>query len=608
MKHRFAVLVLAGLEKAPGFGKCPRILSPLMPGSRLQNYCEFLSGSGIPFETAEVQNFSPDRVVDDHTIHFSAILLACRPSEIPPALWKRLTEFSSKFGVSLIADSFLFSDSNFLTPFGIERLSRLPRLSGRILDTERNILYRAVPYPYSPKGLDIGARPALRMFLQNWFSRKVSTAPAAGVEAAHGNGNPAMVSHSFGAATNYFLNFHPAFVLMDGNPMHALLRRLIASNPHAVPVSWALDGIGVLRMDDPGSAERVHLEGFNAGSLTEETWQGIIQELNAEKAHMSVAVVPSWVDDGDAGKGQLKVGGRVVENRTPGAHHPSWEVEYRRKDRETVYDYAGAFRAMRQGVEQGVLSILSHGLTHITPQQDQWLAAQDRFTNSRWYREFSSNTADAVERMKQSAIFLGKYFGVMPETLVPSGHEYTPETPALAGKAGFKFFSARSVFFTHVGKIFENRKIRGVYPEEILEGVALAQAGYPSVIVLHDFDLLENGPARLKEMIQKWRKYGVHSFLPLETVGMALAARLEAALEEDGTVRVEIDFRSCPRVPGKDPTLWLRIGGKPVSVEVNGDRRNEDLKWKDGAALFPVQPAQAVDDRLNLVFRFGEGA
>ncbi|KMP11581.1 hypothetical protein UR09_02990 [Candidatus Nitromaritima sp. SCGC AAA799-A02] len=606
MKQRFAVLIISGSEKTSKTGRFSRVLSNLRPGSRLQNYSEFLSGSGIPFETVQVGDLSSEQIVNGDTVRFSAIILICRSREIPETIWANLTKYSLQFGISLITDSFLFTDANFLTPFGIRKDTGFPKLSGRILDTEGNVLYRAIPYPYSSKGADFGIRPLLRMLLQSWFAKRVVAIPETQIEAVHGKSLPAVVAHSFGQARNYFLNFYPALVLKDGSPIHTLLRRLILSNPHAIPVSPSLEGVGVLRMDDPGSAERVHLEEFNKGVLSAETWQGIIYELKKAEAHMNVAVVPNWVDDGEGNKGQLTVGGRVVEDRIPGAHYPAWDVEFLRNDRTTVYDYVSSFRAIRKGVEQGVLSILSHGLTHITPDQDRWLSAGDRYTNTRWYREFSRDTSDVVERMKESARLLTKYFGTVPEILVPSGHKFTPKTPAQAGSAGFKVFSSKTTFFIEAEKIFENRKLRAIYPEETSEGVALVEAGYPLIIVLHDYDLLQNGPARLKGMIQKWRETGIDSFMSLANLALALTTRLEATCLEDGSVRVEVDFRTCPRVPEKNPVMWLKIGGKPFSAEVNGDLRDEDLKWTGKVTLFPLRPAQAVDGWLRVVLRFGE--
>lgn len=608
MKRRFAVMVLTDSVTTPRSGRFSRFLSSVLPGSRLQNYLEFLSGSGIPFEPVQVRDFSPERVVDAHTIHFSAILLACRPRETPEKIRTLLAGFSSRFGISLIADAFLFADETFQAPFGIKSRSIFPRFSGRILDVAGNVLYRAVPHPYSPKGADWGVRPSLRFLLQSWFAKKIEIVPEARIEAMHGNGLPAVVVHSLGKAANYFLNFHPALVLKDGAPIHGLLRRLIASNAHAVPVSKALEGIGVLRLDDPGSAERVHLEGFNDGVLSARAWREIIDDLQAEAARLNVAAVPSWVDDGDAGKGVLTVGGRVVNDRIPGAHYPAWEVKFRRKDRSADHDYVAPFKAIREGVRRGVLSILSHGLTHITPQQDRWLAAGDRFTNSAWYREFSKDTNGVAARMNKSARLLSQYFGIVPAVLVPSGHKFTPNTPGQAGLAGFKVFSAKSTFLLEAGNIFENRKLRAVYPEETSEGAALAEAGYPVILVLHDYDLLIRGPARLREMIQWWRKRGIHSFPSLETLALAVAARLEAVSEEDGSVRVEVDLNAFPPDSGKDPVFWLKIGGRPVSAEVNGNPRNEDLKWTGKATLFPVRLDQAIDGRLCLVLGFGEGA
>lgn len=606
MKRRFAVLVITDSEETRRAGRFSRLLSSVRPGNRLQNYSEFLSGSGIPFETVLARNFSPEQVVDAQTIRFSTIIVACRTCGIADSLQTRIAELSSRFGISLITDAFLSVSSRFLSPFGILRCAGLPKFSGQILDDEGNVLYRAIPHPYSSKGLGTGIRPFLRMLLQNWFARRIVVAPGVGVSAVHENGFPAIVSHTFGGATNHFLNFHPALVLKDGNPVHAQLRRLITARAHAIPVSLSMEGIGILRMDDPGSAERVHLEGFNEGVLSATVWQEIIHVLRETEAHLSVSIVPHWVDDGDAGKGRLSVDGQVIEARIPGAHYPSWDVEFRRKDRAIVYDYVTAFRAIRKGVEEGVISILSHGLTHITPHQNRWLAAQDRFTNTRWYREFSSEAGGVVARMQEGARLLNKYFGTVPDILVPSGHQFIPKTPARAGLAGFRVFSSKSTFLLDGKRIFENRKIRAVYPDESFEGVPLAQAGYPLIVVLHDYDLLQEGSARLNAMIRQWRARGIRRFLPMQTLALALAARLEVVCREDGSVQVDLDFSAYPAVVGIESVLWLKIEGRPATAAVNGNLRSEDLTWNGEFSLFPVRLAEAVENRWCLILRFEE--
>ncbi len=55
-------------------------------------------------------------------------------------------------------------------------------------------------------------------------------------------------------------------------------------------------------------------------------------------------------------------------------------------------------------------------------------------------------------------------------------------------------------------------KVESAKIELSSQGVSLLKAGYPIVIVLHDYDLLQEGGARFKNLIQEWKenRHGRH--------------------------------------------------------------------------------------------------
>src|SRR5713101_56685 len=77
------------------------------------------------------------------------------------------------------------------------------------------------------------------------------------------------------------------------------------------PVAWhELERSLVLRMDDPGGAQNVYLRGWTYPKLTESEWGALGADLRRRNGRLSVCYVSGWVDDGDAARGTLEVGGR----------------------------------------------------------------------------------------------------------------------------------------------------------------------------------------------------------------------------------------------------------------------------------------------------------
>ena len=89
----------------------------------------------------------------------------------------------------------------------------------------------------------------------------------------------------------------------------ALLRHLLIYSA-AVSVAWLdFEGTLVLRMDDPGGAQNVHSRHWYYPKLGEAAWAAIGADLRRRQARLSVCYVAGWVDDGDAGRGTLEIGG-----------------------------------------------------------------------------------------------------------------------------------------------------------------------------------------------------------------------------------------------------------------------------------------------------------
>src|SRR4051812_10985183 len=195
-----------------------------------------------------------------------------------------------------------------------------------------------------------------------------------------------------GRGTILTLGIHPSALRDAGGAGTAAPRHALAlEGPHR-----DLAGTVALRMDDPGGAQNVHLAPFAYRELDRAAWEAIAGVLRERDARLSVACVPAWVDDGDPARGTLSVGGRDAA-RQAGRAHPSWEVVYRDAT-GAVHDYAGEFAALRELAAEGTIDVQLHGHTHLHPDRARWAAAPDRYDEVGWYREFSDDGVDALDR------------------------------------------------------------------------------------------------------------------------------------------------------------------------------------------------------------------
>ena len=582
------------------------------PGSRRKNYLELLTGFAIPFDTVDIRTLKPHHLVRKDEIRFSAILFACPIKNIHPDKLCWLGKYSADYGISLIADAFLFSGEMFLSPFGVEKCSGLVFGFQKIMG-KRGLLYRAKPYPYSAKGFDLGFRSLLRLISQSWFSRRLVPENRTRKIASFGNGKPAILSFPFGRAVNYFLNFHPSPVLKEGNCFHSFLKDILEENQHIPSVSIHLDGLSCLRMDDPGSCERVHLKGFNEGVVTKEVWQEILESLKSERAHLNIAYVPQWVDDGNPGKGELIYRGKTVKNRIAGKHYNSWEVIYAKPGRGLIshqsHDYVSEYEVIKKGVKAGDITILSHGLTHLSTDVQKWLAAGNKYTKMEWFREFRELAAGRkpnrdmlVKRMRKSAELIKTAFGKTPEIIVPSAHEQTERVPEFARESGFKIFSSRGTSLLWKDGIVSNRKIGAFYGVDMAAGIGFTNAGYPTIFVFHDYDIYRNGAAWLKKQISLLNRHGVNRWVSMEELGTILMTKLRVVRDE-GNLHVTLDFTDSPVTKGLTGTIPIRIRGIASEVNVNGRKRAIALKTENGATFFRIPFSHIRQGKVSLKAR-----
>ena len=157
--------------------------------------------------------------------------------------------------------------------------------------------------------------------------------------------DPLVVLSDVGKGVVATMGFHPSAARDGGGAATMLLRDLLVSAMDR-PAAWLdFGGTMVLRMDDPGTAQNVHLSSFSYPELDDIAWASITDELVRRNARLSIGYCPGWVDDGVPGRGLLEVSGRPAV-RSPGTVHASPQVrysEFRENAVAVVHDYVSEF-------------------------------------------------------------------------------------------------------------------------------------------------------------------------------------------------------------------------------------------------------------------------
>ena len=219
--------------------------------------------------------------------------------------------------------------------------------------------------------------------------------------------------------------------------MRTLLRRAITwTIGYNLYKTWDNDLIMI--MDDPGMADNAWLDTWHFPTLSEDTIiQYLINPLLQHNAVLNINFTPGFVNDA---KERLE---------------PTWTRVFT-DEFGTKQNYVSSKRGYQKGVDLGVFTVMSHGLTHMQPDlasEPRWYGSPlsgEKAVNG-WYQEFRDNrrnqeipAAEQFWRMKTGMKWLKEQFGVTPLEVVAGGNgvstTYFNNTIKLAGQAGFGWY------------------------------------------------------------------------------------------------------------------------------------------------------------------------
>jgi hypothetical protein len=368
----------------------------------------------------------------------------------------------------------------------------------------------------------------------------------------------------------------------------AVLRlALLASRPAA---AWLdLRGIVALRMDDPGASASVHLDPWSYERLDPDGWEQIGRLLADSDALLTIAYTPGWVDDGDAERGELRVGGQRVERR-PGAVHPSPLVRYRGR-RAPSADCEAELRALADLRARGLCTVEMHGYTHVHPDLDRWARAPTRHQKLGWYRELGPEVAGTLARRPLSAHPIARglelfepHFGGPPSVLICPGNACGRGTLERASALGLDAVAAHGLAVRRGDDLDWVPGVGNGQPDS--QGARALAAGIPAVACFHDRDLALEGVDWLGGLLARWRPAGADRFVDLRELTSAFGLRLGLDRAPDGW-RLEVARESGPtlrrpfgvlvrapdrlglEIPAATPQGPLRLGAEPVGEDVS---------------------------------------
>jgi peptidoglycan/xylan/chitin deacetylase (PgdA/CDA1 family) len=186
--------------------------------------------------------------------------------------------------------------------------------------------------------------------------------------------------------------------------------------------------------------------------LTAAQWEAILATLSDADARLTVAVTAGWVERD----------GRVVP-------FPA--------------KFPAEARALRGGVDRGLLEIANHGYTHCVIEGG--LFRPRLFSGNRpYHREFYDWLPEETHRehLRAAQDILGSWLGTAPETLVPPGNVLSPKAVAAALAVGIRFISRL-----------------GGAPAGASDGLTFVDDA--RVLAFHDRDIVKSGIGYLRRQL-----------------------------------------------------------------------------------------------------------
>jgi hypothetical protein len=388
------------------------------------------------------------------------------------------------------------------------------------------------------------------------------------------DGGPVIAARARDLGTVATIGFDASAARDRAGAVTALLKHMLIEAVPG-PVAWLdFSGTMILRMDDPGASQNLHLRSWRYPQLDRRSWRSIGDTLQRAKARLSVAYVAGWVDDGDPARGTLEVAGTPAA-RTPGAIHPSAEVRYVAAD-GSVNDYAAQFRMLLELQQRELVGIEMHGFTHMHPALDRWACSTDRYEAVGWYREFSAAAAAARaattgERgpLAQAATALRDRFGCMPTTVVFPGEAFTEASLAAALDLGIELIGSYYLALRRGGRFCWAQHVCAPYLDEA-DGAWL-DAELPTVGYFHDRDVAIGGPEWFAGQLERWRAVGVRRFIDFRELAAAIARPFKLASDAAGCLVLSMADQGAPALVRPQAIhLRTRHGTLAQAVTVEG--------------------------------------
>jgi hypothetical protein len=346
------------------------------------------------------------------------------------------------------------------------------------------------------------------------------------------DGSPVVAATARRQGTIVSLAWQPSEARDAEGAVTALLRHLLVSSSPASVDALDLRDTMVLRMDDPGSCERVYRTDAFCTALGEAEWIEIERVLRRHDARLSVGYVSGWVDDGQASAGRLLVSGRRVR-RVPGGVHPSPAVTYevrRGPHKGAVIDYEGDYAGIRALERSGRVSVELHGHTHVHPDTRAWSRAADRHQAVRWYRELGEGASAAIGAVSRDEhpLTLGlarlrDHFSSDPTTLICPGDEWTNEVLEYALDLGLELVGSYYLALREGDRFCWATHVCAPYLDQA--DARWLDSGLPVVGYFHDFDVIQRGVGWFERCLSSWRQAGVRRFIDYRGLADALAGR-----------------------------------------------------------------------------------
>ena len=565
--------------------------SSSLGNTELEDLIKILSAANISYDIKYSYDLKFESIISTGIIHYSTIILALPEKQLSVEAVQIIKKVSYDFGVSIVASCNRVGRRT-MNLFGIDKIK------GRKFSLPCTIAVNTQKFSDSRIEAKIKLGDGWKIPLQRWglrrhpirylkthvkkfrqqvfFYLKVDLLPQAeNFATIKGTKDPAIVKYSFGKAINYFIALQSNFYLYRLNCLHRIVREIIRENSGWGMINVNLENTMVLRMDDPGTCERVYLKGWDTEILDKKDWQGIINLIKKYDSRLSVMYIPLWVDDGNLDNGRLYVKGKEITNRKGGEIYQSRDVKFVRNighDENRVYNYSEEFYALKDAVRSGWVEIEAHGLTHVDPDTDQWLAAKDRYDNIDWYHEFrhvceNRDVADAElsHIFSESAKKVEECFGVFPTAVTPSGHAQSENAETIAHAEGYKLFSSEYNSIKKNNLVIRNDKIKSIFFEAVSPDSSYVNAGYPVVGVFHDYDIVVRGLGWLEETINHWCESGINRFMTLRELSGYLCAFLSAH-QDNNRLYFEIDISGTGNISNKPESRFF--SKNPMVIEI----------------------------------------